>query len=196
MADGTAGERVVHIRSFRNCFTVERRIHKLDRWRVPLPYGLPVRGLAYFVVASLALLVLSHLPLFGVLLQEFNTFTRLVLIPGAIAFLLYRVTLDGRPSHAAAVAWIRMRSEPRRMSGFRRLDTPEQVTLGSILLAPDERSARMRAGVVEGPAELVLRYAAEAQTRRDELRLKQSGDEPLWRGKRVRLNAGQRVVVG
>jgi hypothetical protein len=196
MADGTGGERVMQIRSFRNCFTVERRIHKLDRWRVPLPYGLPVRGLAYFVVASVTLLVLSRLPLFGVVLNEFNTFTRLVLIPGAIAFVLYRVTLDGRPSHAAAVAWIRMHTEPGRMSGFRRLDTPERVTLGTVLLAPDERSARMRAGVIEGPAEVVLRYAAEAEPRRRELRVRQSGHEPLWRGKRVRLGAGQRVVVG
>ena len=114
MADGTAGEQVVHIRSFRNCFTVERRIHKLDRWRVPLPYGLPVRGPGVLRRgAALALLVLSRLPLFGELLQELNTFTRLVLVPGAIAFVLYRVTLDGRPSHAAAVAWVRMRMGAR-----------------------------------------------------------------------------------
>jgi len=191
MSDGA-----VHIRSFRTCFTVERRIHKLDRWRVPLPYGLPVRGLAYFVVSAVALVILSELPLFGALLHGFNTFTRLLLLPGAIAFLLYRVTLDGRPSHAAALAWLRMRSEPGRMSGFRRLESPSQVTLGSVLLAPDERTARLRRGVVEGPAELVVRYAADTVLRRDELRLVQSGDEPLWRGKQVRLSAGQRVVIG
>ena len=82
------------------------------------------------------------------------------------------------------------------MSGFRRLDAPVQVTLGSVLLAPDERAARMRRGVIEGPAEVVLRYAADADVRRNVVRLVQSGDEPLWRGKQVRLNAGQRAVVG
>jgi hypothetical protein len=195
MAEGE-GDRVVHIRSFRNCFTVERRIHKLDRWRIPLPYGLPVRGLLYFAVAAVAILVLSRTPLFGQLLGQLNTFTRLVAVPGALAFLLYRVTLDGRPSHAAALAWLRMRTEPSRMSGFRRLDVPEKVTLGSVLLAPDERAARMRRGVIEGPADVVMRYAAEADVRRNVIRLVQSGDEPLWRGKQVRLNAGQRAVVG
>jgi hypothetical protein len=195
MAGGTA-DGVVHIRSFRTCFTVERRIHKLDRWRIPLPYGLPVRGLGYFVGAAVAIVILSRLPLFGQLLGELNTFTRLVALPGGLAFVLYRVTLDGRPSHAAALAWLRMRTEPGRMSGFRRLDAPERVTLGSVLLAPDERAARMRRGVIEGPADVVLRYAAEADVRRDVIRLVQAGDEPLWRGKQVRLDAGQRAVVG
>jgi hypothetical protein len=89
-----------------------------------------------------------------------------------------------------------MQTEPTRMSGFRRLDVPEKVTFGSVLLAPDERAARMRRGVIEGPANVVMRYAAAAEVRRDVVRLVQSGDEPLWRGKQVRLNAGQRAVVG
>jgi len=193
MPDG--GDRTLHIRSYRVCFTVERRIHKLDRWRVPLPYGLPVRGLAYFAGAALAVLILARMPLIGGLLGDLNWFTRYAIVPGALAFLLYRLTLDGRPSHAAAIAWLRMQSEPARMSAFRKLDAPAQVTLGSVLLAPDERTARLRRGVVEGPADLVLRYAAEAQVRGDELRLAQRGTEPLWRGKQVRLGAGQRVVI-
>lgn len=196
MSGGEPTDRIVHIRSYQVCFTVERRIHKLDRWRVPLPYGLPVRGLAYFAGIALAMLVLSQLPLTGPLLNQFNAYTRLAILPGGIAFALYRVSLDGRPSHAAALAWLRMRCEPARMSAFRQLDAPRRIVLGSVLLAPDERSSWLRRGVVNGPAELLLRYDTEAHVQRDELHIVQRGDEPLWRGKQVRLKAGQRVVVG
>jgi hypothetical protein len=155
-----------------------------------------VRGLVYFACAALAVVILSRLPGVGAVLHDLSAFTRYVLVPGTIAFALYRVRLDGRPSHAAALAWLRMQLEPRRMSAFRTLDVPARVTLGSVLLAPDERSARLRRGVVEGPAELVIRYDADADLRGNELRLVQRGSEPLWRGKRVQLDAGQRVVIG
>ncbi len=35
-----------------SCFDLERRLHKIDRWRVPLPYGLPLRSLGYFVAGT------------------------------------------------------------------------------------------------------------------------------------------------
>lgn len=183
-----------HIRSFRVCFSVERRIHKLDRWRIPLPYGVPVRGVVYFAALALAMLVLGVLPVFGELLGGMNTFTRLGIIPGALAFVLYRVSLDGRPSHAAAAAWLRMRLDPQRMSAFRRLDEPGSVQLGTLVFAPDERGARLRRGVVRGPAEVVLRYETERSARGRRLQVSQVGAEPLWRGTRVRLKAGQEVV--
>lgn len=183
-----------HIRSFRVCFSVERRIHKLDRWRIPVPYGVPVRGIVYFAAAALVMLVLGALPVFGELFAGMNMLTRLAIVPGAIAFVLYRLSLDGRPSHAVAAAWLRMQMGPRRMSAFQRLDEPAEVRLGTLMLAPDERAARMRAGVVRGPAEVVLRYPTERQARGDRMNVRQFGAEPLWRGTRVTLKAGQEVV--
>jgi len=87
--------------------------------------------------------VLAQLPLLGPLLNHFNTYTRLAILPGAIAFVLYRLSLDGRPSHAAALAWLRMRLEPARLSAFRKLEPPGRVVLGNLLLAPDERPGRV-----------------------------------------------------
>jgi len=40
-----ADQQTLQIRSFRVVFDLERRLHKIDRWRIPLPYGVPVRGL-------------------------------------------------------------------------------------------------------------------------------------------------------
>ena len=62
-----------------------------------MPYGVPVRGIVYFAAAALAMLVLGALPVFGELFGGMNTFTRLAIVPGAIAFVLYRLSLDGRP---------------------------------------------------------------------------------------------------
>jgi hypothetical protein len=121
-------------------------------------------------------------------------FTRLGAIPGATAFVLYRLSLDGRPSHAVAAAWLRMRMDPARMSAFRRLEEPGQVQLGTLVLAPDERGARLRRGVVRGPGEVVLRYETERTRRGRRLHVRQAGADPLWRGTRVTLKAGQEVV--
>jgi hypothetical protein len=48
---------------------------------------------------------------------------------------------------------------------------------------------------VTGPADVILRYPVELSQRRHGLDVRQTGDEPLWRGKRLRLNDGDRVVV-
>ena len=34
------------IRSYRVCFSLERRIYKIDRWRLPVPWGVPLRTTA------------------------------------------------------------------------------------------------------------------------------------------------------
>ncbi len=183
------------IRSYRVCFSVERRIHKLDRWRVPLPYGLPVRGLVYFACAALAVLVLSPFPVVGDLLGDLHPIMRFLLVPGAVAMTLYRLALDGRPAHAAGLAWVRMRLEPSRMAAFRAVEPPGPVTLGTLVMAPDERFARMRAGVIEGPADVLIRYPAQARQRRTALHVRQQDGEVMPRGKQIRLGAGQRVVV-
>jgi hypothetical protein len=66
------------IRSYRLYFELERRIHKIDRWRIPVPYGVPLRGLAYGVplrglaygaAALAAVLLASGAPLAGQLLS-------------------------------------------------------------------------------------------------------------------------------
>src|ERR1035441_812317 len=51
----------VPIRSYRVVFRLERRIFQVDHFRLPFPYGVEVRALAYAAVVYLAVLVLSTL---------------------------------------------------------------------------------------------------------------------------------------
>src|SRR3954447_3178515 len=94
----------LQIRSYRVVFDLERRIHHIDRFRVPLPYGLPLRSVAYAVVGLVAVLLMRQLPGIGELLRLFPVPAQLVLLPGAFSVALTRLRLDGRSAHAAAGA--------------------------------------------------------------------------------------------
>jgi hypothetical protein len=188
-------EGILQIRSFRVCFKLERRIHKIDRWRLPLPYGIPLRGIGYAAAAFVLMLVLGRLPVIGDLLGLMSPWLRLVAVPIAAGYLLTQWKVDGRAAHAAGLAWLRMQLRPRRLAAFRPAPAHGPVSLGAITIAPDERSSRYRKGVVEGPATVILRYPARMRQRGRTLRVRQVSDEPLWRGKQVNLAAGQRVVV-
>jgi hypothetical protein len=182
------------IRSYRVCFDLERRIHKIDRWRIPLPYGVPLSGLGYALGALLAVVVLSKLPVAGVFLSILHPALRYVVLPVAVAMALTRWSLDGRPAHAAGLAWLRLHLEPRRLAGFRAAPAPDPVRLGEIPIAPDEGGAALRKGVVQGPCTLVLRYPMQSRPRGRTLRVGQEPGAALWRGKEIRLNERQRVV--
>ena len=61
-------------------------------------------------------------------------------------------------------------------------------------MSPDERTWRYRRGRVDGPGELLLRYPAQARQRGGKLIVHQAGETALWRGKRIIVRRGQRVV--
>lgn len=185
----------IRIRSYRVCFDLERRIHQVDRWRIPVPYGIPLRGIAYAMVALAAVLVLQGLPLIGGLIAAVHPALRLVILPVGVAYAACRLTVDGRPAHAATLAWLSYQCGPRRVAAFRPVAAPGPVALADVPMAPDEASARYRRGVVRGPAEVVLRYPATATQRGRTLRIAQAGGRPMWRGKRIALAAGQRLVM-
>ena len=42
------------IRSYRRVFEVDRRIYRVDRWALPVPGGVPLRGVGYFAAAVAA----------------------------------------------------------------------------------------------------------------------------------------------
>lgn len=185
----------IRIRSYRVCFDLERRIHQVDRWRIPVPYGIPLRGIAYAAVALLAVLLLQGLPLVGGLIAAVHPALRLVMVPVGVAYAACRLTVDGRPAHAATLAWLRYRCGPSRVAAFRAVAAPGPVTLADIPIAPDDSGSRYRRGVVRGPAEVVLRYPATAGQRGRTLRIAQAAGRAMWRGKRIALAAGQRLVV-
>jgi hypothetical protein len=188
-------DRELLIRSYRLCFELERRIHRIDRWRIPLPYGVPLRGVAYGAIGLVAVLLLQRLPVTGELLGVLHPALRLVILPTAVAFALTRLRVDGRPAHDATLAWLRWRLAPARVAGFRAAERSGSHLLGDLATAADARAARYRRAVVRGPATVTLGYPARVRARGRKIELRQTGTKPLWRGKRIRLTDGQRLVL-
>lgn len=184
------------IRSYRLCFDLERRIHKIDRWRIPLPYGLPLRGIAYGACVLAAILIASGLPLIGALLSLVHPAIRLVVAPVGIAYALGQLRIDGRPAHSAGIACLRLWLAPGRVAGFRAVTAPGPQRLADLAIAPDERSPRYRPALLRGPASLLLRYPASAQRRGRTLRLRPRDGGPMWRAKHIALKDRQKVRVG
>ena len=184
------------IRSYRVCFELERRIHRIERWRIPVPYGVPLRGIVYGTLLLALVLVLRRLPGFGELLGVLHPALRLVVLPVGGAWALVRLRVDGRPVHAAGLSWIAWRLGPGRVVGFRAAEGLGPALIGDICVAPDERSARYRRARITGPAVVVLRYPVQARRSRGRLELRQTGKAPLWSGRRVAVAKGQEVGVG
>jgi hypothetical protein len=188
-------DRDLVIRSYRLCFELERRIHRIDRWRIPVPYGVPLRGVAYGAAALAAVLLFQRLPVSSELLGVLHPALRLVILPVAVAYALTRLRVDGRSAHAAALAWLRWRLNPSRVAAFRAAEPMEPRLLGDLAIGADEGSALYRRAVIRGPATVTTRCPARARARARKLELRQAGGVPLWRGKRIRLAEGQRLVV-
>jgi hypothetical protein len=185
----------IAIRSFRLCFKLDRRIHKIDRWRIPLPFGVPLRGVGYAVGLLVAVLMVRRVPLLGDLFGAMPVPLRFVVLPIGGAYLLNQWEFDGRSAHATAFAWSRMQLSPRRIAAFRRAPRTGVVRLADVTLVSDEQSARMRPAVIEGPAEVVLRYPFSSRSRGRTLEITPEPGPPRWRGKQIRLQSDQRVVV-
>ncbi|HET6449047.1 MAG TPA: TcpE family conjugal transfer membrane protein [Conexibacter sp.] len=183
------------IRSYGVCFRLERRIHKIDSWRVPLSYGVPVSGLAWTVATLLAVLAAGQLPVVGLVLGAVHPALRLVVVPIAVGWFLSRWRVDGRPALAAGLAYARWQLAPRRLVALRPAPASGPWTLGAVTFAGDGRGARLRPAVVRGPARVVLRYPAELRERGAALEVRPTGGPARWRGTEIVLSAGQRVVV-
>ncbi|MBS1882381.1 MAG: hypothetical protein JSS97_05430 [Actinobacteria bacterium] len=184
------------IRSYRMCFSLERRIHRVDRWRIPVPFGVPLRGIGYAAALLIAMLMLGHLPILGPAVTAIDPAIRLVVAPCCGAYLLYLWEIDGRPAHVALASMARLHLGPRRIAGFRRAPRPgTEVRLGDVALAPDESSIRMRRGTVRGPATVVLRYPFRPRASGSALRVSQEPGAARWRGRQVTLRSGQRMVT-
>ena len=183
------------VRSFRVVFDLGlRRLFKVDRFRVPFPYGLPLRGVAYAAGVLLALLILQRLPLVGEVVGALPAPVRFLLLPGGAAYLLLQIEPDGRSAHAAAIAWARYRLMPKRVAAWRRADEiSSRVVLGDVTFVPDERCARYRRARVIGPGRVLLRYPAQAWQTGRVLHIEQTGEEPAFVGSQVTLHAGQRL---
>lgn len=184
------------IRSYRMCFSLERRIHRIDRWRIPVPFGVPLRGIGYAAALLVGMLVLGGFPVIGPAIAAINPVLRLAVAPCAGGYLLYQWEIDGRPAHIALFSVARLHVGPRRIMAFRRMPATDTVVrLGDVTLAPDESTVRLRRGTVRGPGTVVLRHPFRSRASGSALRVSQEPGAPRWRGRQVTLQAGQRMVT-
>lgn len=192
-----AAEHSMTIRSYRVCFRLERRIYKLDRWRLPLPWGVPLRGLGYAAAALVAVLVVSGVPLIGSLLGELHPAIRLLGIPALVAYGLCAVEPDGRAAHVALLAWARWRTGPRTVAGIRRCPAPGSVVrVGDVTIAPDEQTHRYRPARIAGPCRVLLRYPGRAEQPRHapkRLVVTQTATIPSTRGSTLTVPEGREL---
>jgi hypothetical protein len=155
------------VRSYRLVFRRRWRIFRIGNWRIPLPGGLELRLIGYWLACLAAISLLGRLPLLGLPVAAMPAALRLLAIPLLAAWALCRWELDGRPPHRAAVGLLGWRLRPRVLAGGRRVPAPETELspLESIVLAPDLGAPTYPRGRIDGPAHLLLRYPVGARRR-------------------------------
>jgi hypothetical protein len=184
----------IRLRSYRLAFELERRIHRIDTFRIPLPYGLPLAALGWGAAALLAIIVLSGVPVIGSLLGLAPWPARVLFLPGLAAHLLCRVASDGRPVHEALLARLAFICRPHHRLGLMPVRSVSPA-LADVPCVPDERSDHYRAGVIRGPATVALRQPATLVLSSRLARLTPQAEEPLGTARELCLREGQRLVV-
>src|SRR3954467_2962360 len=157
----------VMIRSYRRVFEVDRRIYRVDRWALPVPGGVPLRAVAYFAVALLAMIAAGALPGTSELAGALSAPIRLVVIPLAVAVLGTQAAPDGRAAHRFAADWVRLRWRARRQSAGRRVALEDEPVAwhGELAVRWDGDGAELHHGRVRGPARVTFAVPVKLRQR-------------------------------
>jgi TcpE family len=176
------------IRSYRRVFEVDRRIYRVDRWALPVPGGVPLRGLGYFVATILVLLGFGRVPGVGELVGALSPPLRFVVVPLAAAVLGTQAAPDGRSAHRFAWDWLRFRLRARRRCAGRVVALEgEPIACGGVLgVRWDCHDAGLHRSRVRGPARVTFAVPVELDARGGGLVARPGPCEP----------AGQAVVLG
>lgn len=191
----------VPIRSYRGIFSVDRRIYRIEQWRIPVPGGIPLRAFLYYVGALVAVLGLGRLPVLGDGLALVHPAYLYVIGPVAVAVLGTRVVPDGRAPHRFARDWIAFRLRSRRRSAGRTVPLEgERVSgLAPLALGPDEHGTELRRARVSGAGRVDFRDPVVLQRgRRGKLTARPVGAGRRRRGtvtETVELAPGERLEV-
>jgi hypothetical protein len=166
------------VRSYRLVFRRRWRIFRIQGWRIPLPGGVELRLLAYWLASLAAIGLLGRLPLLGALISTMPASLRLLALPLASAWLLCRWEVDGRPPHRALLGLIGWRLRPRQLAALRRVPAPgaEFAPLAELALAPDLTAPTYPPGLLAGPATILLRYPVRVAVEATRPRLSTSRD--------------------
>jgi hypothetical protein len=185
----------VTLRSYRLAFELERRLHRIDRFRIPVPYGIPLRGIAYAVGVLVAILWSRAVPVVGDAESIVPWPVRVMVAPVVAAVALCRLEYDGRPAHEAAAARLMRAIGPSRVVAFERITGTSSATLDDVLVAPDERGPSYRPGRIAGEGPVVLRLPVRARRRGREIEIQPASDRPMFEAPVVELGAEDRMVV-
>jgi hypothetical protein len=205
--------RGIQLRGYRRVFRIERRLFRFDRWRIPYPHGVPLRGIGYFLVLVFGMFAVSRLPLLGPLIGLWSPAVSFLGLPLAGAFLLMQGRIDGRPPHHVLASLVRWSLGSRSLAGL--CSCPQEgevvVPLEEVAVAYDARESFLVRGRIKGPATVTFRYPAEvrvegappwlrdpqqrlARARRYRVR-RRRGAPPMLRGKVVGVPRSREVVV-
>jgi hypothetical protein len=154
---------MMDVRSYRRVFDLERRIYRVDSFRLN-PSGIPVRGVVYLLAILMLTLLAARLPLVGAVAARVPWFLRYLALPGLLACLLTVVRIEGRPFHLAARALLRQRTLTINPGGLRAARTDLESARGRrwspspVLMLPDGSDGvrRMR---YTGPGALLVTVA-------------------------------------
>lgn len=180
----------VAVRSYRDVVDqIERRIFRVDRWRLPAPHGVPVRAIGYALAILGAVLVLDALPLIGELLGLLPGSVLYLAVPALGGWALQATDVDGRPPHHVVAATARFWLAPRTLAGLRRAPAvgTTLAPVEAVQIAPAGDDARYRPGRVRGPATVVLRYPAELAPERVGVRAESDPASRLASARRIRV---------
>lgn len=200
------------VRSYRVVFRRRWRIFRIQNWRIPLPGGLELRTIGYWLSCLAVLGLLVRLPLLGAAVAALPPSLRFGALPIAAAWALSRLEVDGRSPHRALAGLALWRLRPRSLAGLRRCSREGTVLAppAPLAMAPDLGGSSYPRGRLSGPARVLLRYpvrvAAEGVSKgagespRDRLaaarrwRITPLGGPPLHRGTTLQIPAGRTVI--
>ena len=201
------------VRSYRLVFRRRWRIFRIQGWRIPLPGGLELRLLGYWLACLALIALLGRLPLLGAPSPP---------LPPRCACSPCRSPPPGRSRagrstaarpHRALLGLFAWRLRPRALAALRRCPPlgSELAPLGELALAPDLAAPSYPRGRLRGPARLLLRYPvavaleqraaawrAEARPsappRRGAGACAPAARPPLHSGKTLEVPAGRTVI--
>src|SRR3954452_2570688 len=134
----------VVIRSFRLVFDRGyRRLFKIDRYRLPFAYGLPILGIGSAAGVALALTLVPKLPVAGSALAALPPPIHWVAIPVGLAMVMLHWRPDGLKPHTALWTWVDAALTVQELSCWQPAERDaDALELGEITCAPDGREPR------------------------------------------------------
>lgn len=200
------------VRSYRVVFRRRWRIFRLQNWRIPLPGGLELRAVGYWLACLVAVALLERLPLLGSAVLTLPTSVRLVALPIVGAWVLSSWEIDGRSPHRALYGVVSWWLRPRVLASLRRCPAPG-MTLAPpwrLTMTPDLRGPNYPRGRLVGPVRVLLRYPVAVKVEKvpraagqdraarvaaaGRLRLRATGGAPLQSGRTLEIPEGKVVV--